>query len=520
METIVSYFKNDQLSQRATYLLLFLFSFGVDRSFGYCLRIFYPLTLLFILLLLLQFVRPLYIMTTLVLTLISVLYFPIGRVFGTPSYSALVSAVYTNPEEILGFMKIIPIYYYVGSFILLLLGIIGLRHRLTAPFKKGHITLMMLFVLASIFYKPFKKVLAKGVFEITTIGFTPIRFSRDIYQAAYSIQDDHKKIKDSLAIKDTWKVISTTPKYKNYILVIGESERKDLRHNYGFRIKNTPFATQAKGIFFDNYLSAGPSTVLSLTNSLAKRHQDELQLHNNIISLAKKAGFYTYWISNQNYVGEHDTPISMIGRRANLPLFVKTVHPVHFEKAQDTKLLPFIQSALADTTTTKPKLIVVHLMGSHPPCQDRTEGQFDVYFHSKTLSCYIQSIRNTDRLLENITHSAKSIGDSWSLLYFSDHGLALLKNDVFGHSDRYQENYRVPLFITSSNDIKQERITAYRSGLHFLTLFSQWSGIQEPSLQSGCHYLSNTPCQDQTSILLANRTRTDISSLALNPIKD
>lgn len=519
METIVSYFKNDQISQRATYLLLFLFSFGVDRSFGYCLRIFYPLTLLFILLLLLQFVRPLYRIVIVTLTLISALYFPIGRVCGSPNYNALVSAVYTNSEEAQGFLRTIPISYYVGSFVLLLLGLIGVRRRLTAPFKKGYTVFMLVFVLISILYKPFKQVIVKGVFEIAAIGFTPVRFSRELYQAANSIHDDHKKIKDSLATEDTWRVLSATPKYQNYILVIGESERKDLRHNYGFSIKNTPFATQANGIFFDNYLSAGPSTVLSLTNSLAKRHENELQLHNNVISLAKKAGFYTYWISNQHYFGEHDTPISVIGKRADSSLFVKMVDPVRFGNGKDTVLLPFIQSALADTTTTKPKLIVVHLIGSHPPCRDRTDGQFDAYFYSKTLSCYIQSIRNTDRLLENMTHSAKSTGDSWSLLYFSDHGLALLKNDVFGHSDRYQENYRVPLFITSSNDIKQERITAYRSGLHFLTLFSQWSGIQELSLQSGCHYLSNTPCQDQTSIILANRTKTDISRLALNPIK-
>lgn len=520
MEAIASLFKTGPLSQRATYLLLFLFSFGVDRSFGYCLRIFYPLTLLFILLLLLQFVRPLYRIVIVALTLISALYFPIGRLFGDPNYNALVSALYTNPEEAQGFLKTIPISYYVGSFVLLILGIIGLRRRLTAPFKQGHTVFMLVFVLTSIFYKPFKQVIVKGIFEITEIGFTPVKFSRELYQVAHSIYDDHKKIKDSLATEDTWKVLSASPKYQNYILVIGESERKDLRHNYGFSIKNTPFATQANGIFFDNYLSAGPSTVLSLTNTLARRHENDLQLHNNVISLAKKAGFYTYWISNQHYLGEHDTPISVIGKRADSPLFVKIVDPVRFGNAKDTVLLPFIQSALADTTTTKPKLIVVHLIGSHPPCRDRTDGQFDAYFYSKTLSCYIQSIRNTDRLLENMTHSAKSTGDSWSLLYFSDHGLALTKNDVFGHSDRYQENYRVPLFITSSSDIKQERITAYRSGLHFLTLFSQWSGIQEPSLQSGCHYLSDTPCQDQTSVILANRTRTDISCLAVNPIKE
>jgi glucan phosphoethanolaminetransferase (alkaline phosphatase superfamily) len=519
METIISRFNNGRFSQPTTYLLLSLFSLGVDRSFGYCLRVFYPLTLLFILLLLLQFSRPLYIIVTLLLTFMSALYFPIGRLFGDPNYNALLSAVYTNPEEAQWFLINIPIHYYLGSLFLLLLGIMGSRFHLPTPFKKQHITFMMLFVLTSIFYKPFKTVMVKGVCEITEIGFTPVRFLREGYIAACSVRDDHKKIKEALTIKDTWTAISATPKYRNYILVIGESERKDLRHHYGFSIKNTPFATAAKGIFFDNYLSAGPSTVLSLTNTLAKRHQDELQLHNNIISLAKKAGFYTYWISNQHYCGENDTPISVISKRADSPLFVKMVDPVRLGNAKDTVLLPFIQSALADTTTTQPKLIVVHLIGSHPPFKSRTGNQFEVYFHSTSLSHYIQSILNTDRLLENITTAAKSTGDSWSLLYFSDHGLAL-ENKLLQHSDKYQENYRVPLFIISSDDTQRENITVDRSALHFPILFSQWSGIQEPSLQSSCRYLSNTLCQDQTSVILANKTKTDISRLLLNPIKN
>ncbi|MEW9907061.1 MAG: phosphoethanolamine transferase (plasmid) [Candidatus Symbiodolus clandestinus] len=281
---------------------------------------------------------------------------------------------------------------------------------------------------------------------------------------------------------------------------------------------NTPFASLTNGIFFENYLSAGSSTVPSLTNTLAKRHKNEPQLHNNLINLAKKAGFYTYWVSNQHYLGEWDTPISIIAKQANSSLFIKVIDPVKFNDVTDEALLPFIKQCLTEKTTQKNKLIVVHLIGSHPACCKRSNGKFDTYFHSKEVSCYIQSIRNTDKLLQDITKIAKKANNSWSMMYFSDHGLAL-KNGKLCHQEKYQEIFRVPMFMVSSDSDKKQQIIAYRSAFNFPYLFSQWTGIQEKSLTTSLNYLSNEECEEQSYIILSDRGKTDIRLLPNNIIE-
>lgn len=329
---------------------------------------------------------------------------------------------------------------------------------------------------------------------------------------------DHQVVKKSISIKDNWEIISSKPQYKNYILVIGESVRKDFMHNYGFSIKNTPFASSTNGIFFENYLSAGSSTVPSLTNTLAKRNKNNHELHNNLITLAKKSGFYTYWVSNQHYLGEWDTPISVIAKKANSSLFIKVIDPVKLGDATDEALLPFIKKSLTEKTTKKNKLIVVHLIGSHPPCCKRSNGKFNTYFHSKEISCYIQSIHNTDKLLQDIAETAKKANNSWSMMYFSDHGLAL-ESGKLCHQEKYQEIFRVPMFIVSSDSNKKEQITAYRSAFNFPYLFSQWTGIQEKSLITNLNYLSNEEYEDQSYVILSDKGKTDIRSLPNNIIE-
>ncbi|WP_323086858.1 sulfatase-like hydrolase/transferase [Providencia alcalifaciens] len=83
-------------------------------------------------------------------------------------------------------------------------------------------------------------------------------------------------------------------------------------HSYGFPIENTPFTDTIKGYIFDNYISASGSTNLSLSNTLSLYPK----MQNNIISLANKAGFKTFWISRQGTYGKHDGPVASIAKRA------------------------------------------------------------------------------------------------------------------------------------------------------------------------------------------------------------
>ncbi|MEK5745708.1 sulfatase-like hydrolase/transferase, partial [Acinetobacter variabilis] len=73
---------------------------------------------------------------------------------------------------------------------------------------------------------------------------------------------------------------------------------------------------------------------------------------------------------------------------------------------------------------TQPQLIVLHLMGSHPQACDRTKGKYTVFVQSKETSCYLYSMTQTDTLLAKLYRQLQNSGNTFSLTYFSDHGLA------------------------------------------------------------------------------------------------
>lgn len=97
-------------------------------------------------------------------------------------------------------------------------------------------------------------------------------------------------------------------------------------------------------------------------------------------------------------------------------------------------------------------------MGSHTPFCTRTEGQYDYFYQNQKFSCYVQSIKNTDKLLSEIYSDLSETQSKWSMMYFSDHALSLTydRNEL-AHSDKYKQNYEVPFFITSYNSNQKKR---------------------------------------------------------------
>ncbi|MEM8006705.1 hypothetical protein Q4R45_21330, partial [Morganella morganii subsp. sibonii] len=100
-----------------------------------------------------------------------------------------------------------------------------------------------------------------------------------------------------------------------------------------------------------------------------------------------------------------------------------------------------------------------------------------------------------------------------------DHGLSFNKaqsiNDIdLTHGDKYQQNYEVPFFIVSYNDIERVNFDSKRSALHFMSLFSQWTGINEPSVENqACDFISNQSCEDQNSVINFSNKKVMYSAL-------
>lgn len=68
----------------------------------------------------------------------------------------------------------------------------------------------------------------------------------------------------------------------------------------------------------------------SLSRTLIYDYEQNPDSGNNVVALAAKAGYSTWWISNQGKLGEHDTRISVIASDADHTVFLKkgTLLPV------------------------------------------------------------------------------------------------------------------------------------------------------------------------------------------------
>ncbi|CDG20474.1 conserved membrane protein of unknown function [Xenorhabdus poinarii G6] len=470
----------------------------IHHSFSFAFKPVYAVSTLCILVLINPYTF-FYKAVILFLSICSAIYFPISSIYGSPNFNTILSLFYTNKTEAKEFLFNLPFRYLVISLIILATGYIASKFTISTP-RPVKISALFVFILTTA-YAPAKAYFSGKDITITSFEIRELRFFNEIIE---SINDTRKEIQryESLSKeKDTFSTPLVDSRYNTYVLVIGESARRDFFHNYGFPINNTPFTSSVNGKFFTNYISAASSTQLSLTNSIAMNNK----IANNIIALSRKAGFETYWLSNQGSIGFHDTPVAIIGKSSSYPYFLKKFD-YDDKTLSDQLLLPKIEEAI-NSNSKKNKLIVVHIMGSHPPSCDRTNGEYDRFYKNKPLSCYIQSIKNTDALLAKIYNALKSKNDKWSMIYFSDHGLSFNKykstNDInLTHGDKYQQNYEVPFFVLSYNDTTRENYNNKRSALHFMSLFSQWTGIKEPSIENHvCDFISEQKCEDQDSII-------------------
>ena len=121
---------------------------------------------------------------------------------------------------------------------------------------------------------------------------------------------------------------------------------------------------------------------------------------NNIITLAKTAGFETFWFSNQGISGGWDTPIAKLAFLCDHKEFTKKGDYASMNYP-DSILLPLLSKSLSQKSTS-PRLFIIHTMGSHVNFEARLEHSIHYNYYNRKISAYIQTIEQTDTLLKGI----------------------------------------------------------------------------------------------------------------------
>lgn len=236
---------------------------------------------------------------------------------------------------------------------------------------------------------------------------------------------------------------------QTYVVVIGESMNRNHLGLYGYSRNTTPNLQRYSDqlLKFDNVVSAFAQTRQSLSVSLTEaslrngmREQEAISL----LGAVKKAGFKTWWISNQQPLR---VPTSAIASLADESHFIS--HDFHGveDHRYDGYLLPYVKRALQDSATHK--VIFVHLMGSHLQYRNRYPPEFSVFNNAdgargyreelsdtelQYINEYDNSVRYTDFVLGEILAQLQSHSEAAALSFFADHGEEVYDSKDFkGH---------------------------------------------------------------------------------------
>ena len=473
----------------------FLQSLLINYALGYPFSLLYTTAFACLLLLLWRHAPRAQKVLVAVFSLLAASYYPFGQAYGAPNFNTLLALHSTNMEESTEILTIFPWYNYVIGLFIFGLGVIAIRRKQSERATWGKWDhLGVAFCLATVFVAPVQNLVYGGVFNLKDTGYPVFRFVKDVVVNNQEVLDEQSRMAQLAGMKDSWNVMGVKPKYHTYVVVIGESVRRDAVGAFGGHWQNTPFASSVNGNFFTDYVAASGSTQKSLGLTLNRVMDNKPQYQDNFVTLANRAGFQTWWFSNQGQIGEYDTAIASIAKRADEVQFLKSGDFEADKNTRDEALLKMTEQVLS-TARSQPQLIVLHLMGSHPQACDRTGGKYADFVQSKETSCYLYSITQTDTLLSKLYDQLRNSGSTFSMVYFSDHGLAFKERgkavQYLAHDDKFQQNFQVPFMVISSDDTRHRLIKARRSANDFLSFFSQWTGITAKEIATRYRFVSN-----------------------------
>lgn len=245
-----------------------------------------------------------------------------------------------------------------------------------------------------------------------------------------------------------------------YVVVIGESTSSWHMQLYGYGRETNPKLLEIKDelLLFNNVITPNVHTILALEKILTFTNFDHPSPEKNasVVQLANEAEFETYWISNQQPVGIHESISTIIGNAAKNKYFIATEgykYTIH-----DEALLPIFDQVLQEKK--KKKLIFLHLIGTHVAYYKRYPSEFDIFNTisrpdldkeaNEFINTYDNATRYNDAIISAVIEKVKLLNTNSYVAYFSDHG-----DDVFdvakmaGHNEYLgtKPMYEVPFLV-------------------------------------------------------------------------
>ena len=250
-----------------------------------------------------------------------------------------------------------------------------------------------------------------------------------------------------------------------YVIVIGESNNREHMSLYGYYRQTSPLLEEIKKelLIYEDVICPHVNTILSLSKVLTLGNYEipEMKFEGSIFQLFNKAEFKTYWLSNQEPMGMHETGITKLTKSADKRFFVNSKSNRKKSPYDEMIFIP-LRKILREKASKK--IVVIQLLGSHVDYSNRYPEKFKKFtdkpisfFNNenayKQINAYDNSLLYTDYNVRQIIESVKKLEIKSYVLYFSDHGEDVFKttNKSF-HAEGFKSKYmyEIPFILWRS----------------------------------------------------------------------
>jgi heptose-I-phosphate ethanolaminephosphotransferase len=269
--------------------------------------------------------------------------------------------------------------------------------------------------------------------------------------------EEQKEIAHRLQQPFMLKKLQTDTTGQTLVVVIGESLARHHMSLYGYGRKTNKLLSKSDSSLavYDDVISPQVHTIPVIRTIMTfseRNHPDYFSKRPSLFELFNRAGYETYFISNQPYGGRYETSYDLLLTQA------KHQYNPSLQKKPDEVVFPYLKKVLADKSK-KNKLIVIHLMGNHMAYIFRYPEKFEVFNNDtdqfvtstakymtpeaiKTVDRYDNSVRYNDYVISGIIGSVQHAGEPSAVVYFSDHGEEVYEmRDFAGHAYEKVSSY-------------------------------------------------------------------------------
>lgn len=369
----------------------------------------------------------------------------------------------TNKNEVMEFLqtylniKIFVIIFIICFIVKAILKKINKKEKI---FKERRKNTLLLKIIKAVFAVVFliKAVDIKSDLKIFSFN----RVLKSIEAGMENIKE-YKEISANLD-KNIISIISNNSEIKNIILIIGESTGRKHMSLYGYPIETNPLLKKlekSSNVYkFTDTISPHAHTIPSIKKLLTFYNFESTKKwyeYNNIIDIMKKAGYETYWFSNQESSGIYGNVSAALGSRSEVIKFTSLKSSgSEAENLYDEEVIKLSDKYLKDNSNKK--FIIYHLLGTHSKYRNRYPERFSVFENKNhNIAEYDNAVLYNDFVINEIISRFKN--EETVLFYVSDHGEEVDDFRNFrGHSEENGSRYmiEIPFVIYFSDKFKEK----------------------------------------------------------------